>query len=90
LLTCFRTKLIIDWHNYGFSILQVNGRGGCLVSIARFYEFFLGKFGDHHLTVSKAMRKDLNQTRGVIGLNSSVIYDKSTPKFKMSLNIEQK
>jgi beta-1,4-mannosyltransferase len=59
LLRCGRTKLIIDWHNYGFSIMAVGGRPAALVKIARWYEFWLGRFGDFHLTVSAAMRSDL-------------------------------
>lgn len=38
LFTCGRTRLIIDWHNYGFSILRVNGSHRMLVKLARLYE----------------------------------------------------
>lgn len=68
----------------------MNGRSNLLVGIGRFYEFFLGQFGDYHFTVSQAMLKDLQKTRGVIGVNSSVVYDKATPKFNLNLPIEAK
>lgn len=58
-LTCFRTRLVIDWHNYGFTIMQVNNVSRRLVAIGRWYELTLGQYGDHHLTVSEAMRQDL-------------------------------
>jgi beta-1,4-mannosyltransferase len=57
--TFSRTRLIVDWHNYGFSIMQVNGASPRLVRIAKYYETFFGKFADVHLCVSHAFRKEL-------------------------------
>jgi beta-1,4-mannosyltransferase len=81
-LTCFNTKLIIDWHNYGFTIMQVSRRPKVFVWLAQMYEFLLGKFADYHLTVSQALRDDLKQ-RGIGNIDncSSVVYDKATPRF---------
>jgi beta-1,4-mannosyltransferase len=59
LLSFGHTRLIIDWHNYGFSIMRVGGSHPALVRMAMRYELFLGRFGDKHLTVSNAMRADL-------------------------------
>jgi len=73
-------KLIIDWHNYGYSILKVNRVNKVLVFMAKLYEMWLGRCGDYHLCVSKAMQKDLmNKFRLK---NVSVVYDKATKKFK--------
>jgi hypothetical protein len=47
-----RTQIILDWHNYGFTIMEANGVNGLLVFFAKLYEKFLGKIGDQHLTVS--------------------------------------
>ena len=48
-----RSELIIDWHNYGYSILRVNGVNKLLVAAGKIYEGYLGKIGgDHHLCVS--------------------------------------
>ena len=54
-----RTQIIIDWHNYGFTIMQVNNVNRHLISFARKYELWFGRFGDQHLTVSEAMKKNL-------------------------------
>jgi beta-1,4-mannosyltransferase len=59
LVTWGRTKLIIDWHNYGFSILRVNQANRAIVWIAKVYEVYVGKFAWKHLTVSEAMKRDL-------------------------------
>lgn len=53
------TKIVIDWHNYGWTILEVNRVNKLLVKFVRFYELFFGRFGDHHLTVSEAMKVNL-------------------------------
>ncbi|KAK3940267.1 glycosyl transferases group 1-domain-containing protein [Diplogelasinospora grovesii] len=61
-LTCYlrNTKLTIDWHNYGWSILA-NTRGPThpLVYISTHYERFFGRFGHFHLTVTEAMARQL-------------------------------
>ena len=50
-----RSKIIIDWHNYGSSIRRVNKVNKALVFLAKIYEMRLGKWGDYHLCVSRAM-----------------------------------
>lgn len=72
-------KLVIDWHNYGFSILRVNRVNSKIVKLAQWYETFLGKFGDYHLCVSETMKDDLQVNFGV---NAHVLYDRATDKFK--------
>lgn len=48
-----RQQVIIDWHNYGYSILRVNRVNKALVFGAKVYEMNLGRWtGDHHLCVS--------------------------------------
>jgi beta-1,4-mannosyltransferase len=74
-----RMKLVIDWHNYGYSILRVNGRNKILVLLGKLYEMWLGRFGDYHLCVSKAMQKDLMNKFNL--RNVFVLYDKATKKF---------
>ena len=62
------TQVIIDWHNYGFTIMQVNNVNAKLVTMARAYELWFGKFGDWHLTVSEAMKKNLAIIAPAVGL----------------------
>ena len=53
-------KFVIDWHNYGFSILALNVKQeSLLVRIARKYERFFGRLSDFNLCVTKSMKEDL-------------------------------
>lgn len=54
-------KVIIDWHNYGYSILRVNRANKLFIFIGKIYEKYFSKIGDFHLCVSKAMKIDLEQ-----------------------------
>jgi len=38
-----RQQVIIDWHNYGYSILRVNRVNKALVFCAKVYEMVLGR-----------------------------------------------
>ena len=92
-LTCGRSKLIIDWHNYGFTILRVNGVNNKIVTLARIYELTLGRFGDFHLTVSQAMKLDLVRIIPSLAARENkvhVLYDRATSKFKSNLSLEEK
>jgi len=61
ILICYirSSKLILDWHNYGYTILKVNGRNNFLVYLSYLYEKLLGRFSYINLCVSNAMKKDL-------------------------------
>ena len=80
---------MVDWHNYGFSILQVGGAGKSIVGLARWYELFFGKMAWKHLTVSEAMKKNLVELIRVDPKLVHVVYDRATSKFK-TLNSEEK
>jgi beta-1,4-mannosyltransferase len=54
-----RSKIIIDWHNYGYSIMRVNLVNKALVFLAKLYEMKLARFADYNLCVSQAMQVDL-------------------------------
>ena len=58
-LCCKETKLVIDWHNYGFTILEANNVKGILQKMAKKYELWFGGMAHGHLTVSKAFREDI-------------------------------
>ena len=81
------TRLLIDWHNYGYSILRVNRVNKLIVLVAKLYERFFGRFGDDNFCVSQAMRTDLfNQ----FNIRAEVLYDTATPKFALNLSQEDK
>ncbi|KFV66540.1 Chitobiosyldiphosphodolichol beta-mannosyltransferase, partial [Dryobates pubescens] len=76
----WRSKLIIDWHNYGFTLLSLtHGRNHPLVQAAKWCERLCGRLSDHNLCVTQAMREDL-------WLNCSIravtLYDKPAAHFK--------
>ncbi|ODQ62505.1 glycosyltransferase family 33 protein [Wickerhamomyces anomalus NRRL Y-366-8] len=78
-----RTKLIIDWHNLGFSILQIKlAPTHPFVAISRIYEKLLASFADINLTVTDAMRKFLQKQCGVEKKRIIVLYDKAAEQFK--------
>jgi len=67
-LICFlrNTRLIIDWHNFGWSVLALKlGNKHPLVIIAKWYECLFARFADAHFAVTDAMAKYLKKTVGI-------------------------
>ena len=64
-----RSKFVIDWHNYGYTILQVNRRNKLIVQVAKIYEKFYGKTADLHFCVSDAMKVHLKENFGIEAIN---------------------
>ena len=59
---------IIDWHNFGYTILALGLRGGTahpLVSLALAYERYFARLADAHICVTAAMRDWLDDQWGV-------------------------
>ena len=59
---CFfrKTKLVIDWHNFGYSLLAMKlGAHHPLVSLSEWYEGFFSRGANAHFAVSNAMTKVL-------------------------------
>jgi beta-1,4-mannosyltransferase len=70
-------RVIVDWHNYGYTILalRLNERHP-IVRLHAWYEFAAGRLcGKHHLCVSEAMREDLASRHGI---EATVLYDRPT------------
>lgn len=57
------SKLVVDWHNYGYTILATQSKWyKPLVPIYRWYETFFGRFlGNANLSVTDAMARQLKQ-----------------------------
>lgn len=56
------TRLLIDWHNYGWSILAgTRGSSHPFVGVAKSYEAIFGRLGDAHLAVTAAMAAQLRK-----------------------------
>lgn len=61
-IVCFlrNTDLVIDWHNFGYSILALKlGDAHPLVRISAWYEKVFAKAARHHITVTDAMARVL-------------------------------
>ncbi|XP_074597510.1 ALG1, chitobiosyldiphosphodolichol beta-mannosyltransferase [Brevipalpus obovatus] len=81
------TKFIIDWHNYGFTILALSlNPNHLLVRLCRMIEGIFGSRADHNFCVSQAMAKDLKHRWNV---EAVVLYDRPTPGF-LPLNIGER
>ena len=67
-------RLIVDWHNYGYTMLALRlGKDHLLVRLHQWYEGRAGRLGDAHLCVSAAMRDDLARRWGI---DARVLYDR--------------
>ena len=81
-----RPKLVVDWHNYGYTILSMAlGSGHFLVRMSKRIEAFFGPRASAAFCVSKAMKKNLEDGRGWIGLpedSVTVLYDRPAPEFR--------
>uniref|UniRef100_A0A4W3I6V4 Chitobiosyldiphosphodolichol beta-mannosyltransferase n=1 Tax=Callorhinchus milii TaxID=7868 RepID=A0A4W3I6V4_CALMI len=74
------SKLIVDWHNYGYTIMQLtHGERHPIVLIAKWYEKLFGKFSNFNLCVTKAMQEDLKQNWNIKAIT---LYDCPPPIFR--------
>lgn len=81
-LVCFlrRTDLVIDWHNFGYSILAMKlGDSHPLVRISEKYEKIFAKAASHHITVTDAMARVLKVDYGV---TAQALHDRPASAFQ--------
>ncbi|OCB92054.1 beta-1,4-mannosyltransferase [Sanghuangporus baumii] len=82
------SKLIIDWHNLGYSILALKlGEKHALVRIARKFEKFFGRSAHIHLFVTRAMRDHLVKPWDLRGIKV-VLHDRPPSYFKRAEDFE--
>jgi len=80
-----RTALLIDWHNYGWSILAgTRGASHPFASVSKIYESVLGRFGDANLTVTRAMARQLRAPPYSITSPVEVMHDRPAAIFQPS------
>uniref|UniRef100_A0A7S3EQT0 Glycosyltransferase subfamily 4-like N-terminal domain-containing protein n=1 Tax=Haptolina ericina TaxID=156174 RepID=A0A7S3EQT0_9EUKA len=73
-------SIVVDWHNFGFSVLELSLRAGHpLVRISRAYEACLGRTMDGHLCVTHAMAGWLQAEWRIA---SRVLHDRPPAFFK--------
>lgn len=86
---CFfrRTRLVIDWHNFGYSILALRlGPKHPLVKLSERYESFFARGRTNHFAVTNAMARVLKQTWGVKAIT---LHDRP-PKYFQPVSSEQR
>jgi len=82
-----KTKLAVDWHNYGYTILSMAlGPKHPLVGVNRFVERFFGARADLSFCVTKAMKQDLSANWGV---TAETLYDRAPVHFR-ARSLEEK
>ena len=87
------SRFVIDWHNFGYTILQLTlppskacGCGGCVVRLATMYERWLGRRADAGLCVTHAMKKWLKEKWDI---TANVLHDRP-PSFFQHTPMEQR
>lgn len=81
-LVCFirNTQLVIDWHNFGYSILALKlGQSHPLVKVSALYERIFANAAKHHFTVTFAMARVLKNSYGVA---AQALHDRPGPMFR--------
>ncbi|CAK7206904.1 mannosyltransferase [Sporothrix eucalyptigena] len=79
------TRLLIDWHNYGWSILAgTRGPQHPFVGVAKSYETVFGRLGDAHLAVTAAMAAQLRAAPYSLpaAANLAVLHDRPADLFQ--------
>ncbi|XP_066496679.1 chitobiosyldiphosphodolichol beta-mannosyltransferase isoform X2 [Tiliqua scincoides] len=75
-----KSKLIIDWHNYGYTIMSLtHGERHPIVRMAKWYEEVFGRLADYNICVTKAMKEDLQVN---CNIRAITLYDKPPSFFK--------
>jgi len=73
-------KLVVDWHNFGYSMLALRvGPPHPVVRLAHWYERTIGRQADAHFCVSRAMQTKLHEQWGI--RQTTVLYDRPAQVF---------
>lgn len=73
-------KLVVDWHNFGYSMLGLRiGQHHPATRLAFWHERMLGRWADAHLCVSRAMQEELRRHWGIPDV--TVLYDRPATVF---------
>lgn len=79
---CFARNmtLVVDWHNFGWSVLALKlGQGHYVVTLSKLYETLMARMADKHITVSNAMADWINKN---IGVEALAFHDRPTSDFQ--------
>ncbi|KAM4056707.1 glycosyl transferases group 1 domain-containing protein [Hirsutella rhossiliensis] len=77
------SKVVVDWHNYGYSILAQKSLYRPLVPVYRWYEIGLGRFlGNVNLAVTDAMARELRGGRFNLKSPVYALHDRPAETFQ--------
>ena len=90
LVALFRSsKVVIDWHNYGHTLLSTGYLSRPAIPLYRFYETLLGRWvGDAHLAVTDAMARQLRQKPFLITKPIYTLHDRPAELFRPVQSVE--
>ncbi|KKK20002.1 hypothetical protein ARAM_001750 [Aspergillus rambellii] len=91
-LVCFfrQTRLIIDWHNFGYTILALKlGGSHLLVRLSKWYEKVFCKYASAHFCVTKAMASVL-KNEFALSMPILPLHDRPASDFQPILNVEER
>lgn len=69
--------VLVDWHNYAWSLLKIANKNWVIVGVAYYYEWIFGYFADSGFCVSQNMQIDLKSLK----ISAEVLYDR--PMYKI-------
>ncbi|KAL4719171.1 hypothetical protein ACJJTC_017595 [Scirpophaga incertulas] len=74
-----KTKFIIDWHNYAYTIMALSTPPKFLLRFSKVMEQFFGQSSDNNLCVTHSMKVDLLEQWNIV---ARVLYDRPPHIFK--------
>ncbi|XP_065020911.1 UDP-glycosyltransferase TURAN-like isoform X1 [Musa acuminata AAA Group] len=81
-----RSKFIIDWHNFGYTLLGLShGRSHIIVKTYHWFESYFGRMTDGSLCVTRAMQHELAENWRI---KATVLYDQP-PEFFHPISMRQ-
>ncbi|QKX64524.1 uncharacterized protein TRUGW13939_11699 [Talaromyces rugulosus] len=91
-VVCFlrQTRLVIDWHNFGYSILALKlGDGHPVVRLSKWYERVFCGMATAHLCVTRAMARVLKEDFGIMQAPILPLHDRPASHFKPILDSKE-
>mmetsp|Transcript_30262 Transcript_30262/g.59097 ORF Transcript_30262/g.59097 Transcript_30262/m.59097 type:complete len:510 (+) Transcript_30262:53-1582(+) len=79
-------SLVVDWHNFGYTIMETTNAPKPAIAVAKVYERLVGRTADAHFCVTKSMKAFLEEKWGVKA--ACVLYDKPPASFRRATNEE--
>lgn len=80
--TLLGSRIIVDWHNLGYSLLSLRMKESSpIVRLAKLLEKYTGHYAFAHLCVTRALKRHLEESWHVKG-PVKVLYDRPPPHFR--------